>query len=64
MPGLLTDGVVRTHEATGALKRAHLLGDGFPGGEDHVRQVLVREAHLENRARAVGLPEAVAQVRE
>ena len=51
-------------DETGALKPAHLLGDGLPGGEDHVRQVLVREAHLENHVRAVGLPEAVAQVRE
>src|SRR5829696_2550954 len=51
-------------DETGALKPAHLLGDGLPGGEDHVRQVLVREAHLENRVRTVRLPETVAQVRE
>src|SRR5215212_1072871 len=54
-----------THlDETGALEPAHLLGDGLPGGEDHVRQILVGETHLENRARVVGLPEAVAQVRE
>src|SRR5215218_7992695 len=51
-------------DEAGALELAHLLGDGLPGGEDHVRQVLVREAHLEDRGRAVGLPETLAQVRE
>src|SRR5215213_7447886 len=56
--------MVAGFDEAGTLELAHLLGDGLPGGEDHVRQVLVREAHFENRARAVGLAEALAQVRE
>jgi hypothetical protein len=33
-------------DETSALKGAHLLGDGLPGGEDHVRQVLMRAGEL------------------
>src|SRR5215210_2433278 len=43
---------------------AHYLGDGLPGGGDHVRQILVREAHAEDRSRPVGLSEASGEVRE
>src|SRR5215217_7718636 len=48
--------VVAGFDEAGTLELAHLLGDGLPCGEDHVRQILVREAHLESCARVVGLP--------
>src|SRR5688572_23115489 len=46
------------------LELAHHLGDGLPGGGDHVRKFLVREAELEEPTLAVGLAEAVGQVPE
>jgi hypothetical protein len=51
-------------DEAGALELAHHLGDGLPGGKDHLGEVLVREAYHDERARAVRLPEAAAQVRE
>src|SRR4028118_1124437 len=45
-----------------ALELAHHLGDRLPGGGDHVRQVLVRQAHVDERAAPVLPPEALAEV--
>src|SRR5919107_243388 len=47
-----------------ALELAHHLGDGLPGGGDHVGEVLVRKAHVYKGTHPVGLAEALAQVHE
>src|SRR5687767_5639296 len=47
-----------------ALELAHHLGDGLPGGGDHVGEVLVGEAHVYLRASTVPLPKALAEVHE
>src|SRR5215210_2096614 len=46
------------------LELAHDLGDRFAGRGDHVRQVLVRQAHAEDRTHPVGFAEAIAEVQE
>ena len=52
-------------DRTFTLKLAHSLGDGLASRGYHVRQVLVRQAQVENRARRpVGLPETFAEVEE
>src|SRR5918994_338975 len=47
-----------------ALELAHHLRDGLAGRDDHVRQILVREAYVQDRARPVCLPETLAEVEE
>src|SRR5215213_403294 len=47
-----------------ALELAHHLGDGLPGGGDHVGEVLVGEAHVYQRAHTVALSKALAEVHE
>ena len=48
-----------------ALKLTHDPGDHFAGRGDHVRQVLVRQAHVEYRSGGtVALPETLAEVQE
>src|ERR687890_646948 len=47
-----------------ALELAHHLGDGLPSGGDHVREILVRQAHVDARASTVALTEAFAQVHQ
>src|SRR4028119_1634146 len=43
------------------LKLAHDLRDRFAGRGDHVRQVLMRQAHAEERSSSVGFADAIAQ---
>ncbi len=47
-----------------ALELAHDLGYRLAGRGDHVRQVLVRQAHVEDGADSVSFAEAIAQVQE
>src|SRR5215204_3707559 len=47
-----------------ALKLAHNLGDGLAGRGYHVRQLLMRKAHVQRSACSVLFPETLAEFQE